>query len=328
MDGGGRVLEPLTAGFPGRAAGRPEPTVGPARTRSFRPSLHRIPFLRRKRRPSFVAVPLARRLPRLTGTALLLAFFGATAAYGVVVGGQYDAMRQQHGEPRDIAARVAGFGLGKVTISGIVQLSEREVLTMAGIHRHLSLPFLSVAEIRAKLESAPLVKSAVVRKLYPNELAITLVEREPYALWQINGELSVVAADGTVIDRMSDARFASLPLVVGDQANKRAASYVALLEAAGPLRSRIRAGMLVSGRRWTLKMDNGLDVKLPEENAVEAVARLARLEREQRILEKDVLALDLRIADRIVVRFTEEAAAARQELVKKRSPRGTKGAEI
>jgi cell division protein FtsQ len=159
MDGGGRVVEPLTAGFPGVAAGRPEPSTGPARTRSFRPSLHRLPFLRRKRRSSFVAVPLARRLPRLTGTALLVAFFGATGFYGLVLGGQYDAMRLHHGEPRDVAARIAGFGLGKVTIAGIVQLSEREVLTMAGIHRNLSLPFLSVAEIRSRLESVPLIKA-------------------------------------------------------------------------------------------------------------------------------------------------------------------------
>ena len=75
-------------------------------------------------------------------------------------------------------------------------------------------------------------------------------------------------------------------------------------------------------------MENGLDIRLPEENAPEAVARLARLEREQHILDKDVLALDLRVADRVVVRLTEEAAAARAELIKKRPVRGVKGAEI
>jgi cell division protein FtsQ len=327
MDGGGRVLEPLTAGFPDRAAGRPASYSGQGRFTRPALSLPRIPFFRRKRR-SFVAVPLVRRLPRLTGTALLLAFFGGTGFYGLVLGGQYEALRQQYGEPRDVVARTVGFGLDKITISGVAQLTEREVLKIGGINPLLSLPFLSAADIRERLERTPLVKSAVVRKLYPNELAITLVEREPYALWQLNGELFVVSADGMVIDRMNDARFASLPLVVGDQANKRAASYVALLEAAGPLKSRIRAGMLVSGRRWTLKMDNGLDVKLPEDDAPAAVARLARLEREQHILDKDVLALDLRLADRVVARLTEEAAAGRAEIVKKRPARGVKGAEI
>ena len=45
------------------------------------------------------------------------------------------------------------------------------------------------------------------------------------------------------------------------------------------------------------------------------MARLAKLEHEQKILEKDVLAIDLRIVDRVVVRLTEEAALARAEAV-------------
>lgn len=326
MDGGGRVAEPLGAGPSGFAVGRSDSAIlgteAPARRFTF-------PFLSAgvRRRRSFVTVPLRRRLPRFVGTGLLAVFFGATGAYGLVASGQYDALRAVHGEPRDVLARAFGFGVDTVMIAGLSQLTEREVLLIGGITDRGSLPFLNAADVRDRLERKPLIRSASVRKVYPNELAVTLTEREPFAIWQRNGELSLVAADGTVIDRYDDARFAFLPLVVGEGANLRAASYAALLEAAGPLRPRIRAGMLVSGRRWTLKMDNGLDVKLPEEGAPAAVARLARLERDSRILDRDVLSLDLRMADRIVVRLTEEAAAARAEAGKKKPVRGAKGVE-
>ena len=317
MDGGGRVLEPLGADF------------GPAVGRAYSAEADRLSRAPRffRRRGSFVAVPLRRRLPRFVGTGLLALFFGGIGGYGLVASGQYDVLRATYGEPRDVVARAFGYGVDKVTISGIAQLTEREVLAIGGITPKGSLPFTDVAAIRERLEKTPLIRAASVRKLYPNEITVTLVEREPYALWQLNGELNLVSADGTVIDKFDDARFATLPLVVGDKANLRAASYIALLEAAGPLKARIRAGMLVSGRRWTLKMDNGLDVKLPEEGAPAAVARLAKLERDQRILDKDVLSLDLRQADRIVVRLTEEAAATRLDAVKKRPTRGTKGIE-
>jgi cell division protein FtsQ len=56
------------------------------------------------------------------------------------------------------------------------------------------------------------------------------------------------------------------------------------------------------------------------------VARLVKLEREQKILDKDVLAIDLRMSDRVVVRLTEEAMADRLELLKKKPVRG-KGVE-
>jgi cell division protein FtsQ len=195
-------------------------------------------------------------------------------------------------------------------------------LAAAGVGPKTSLAFLSVAETRERLERVPLIKSASVRKLFPNELAVTLVEREPHAVWQLHGELFVVAADGTVIDSMRDGRFADLPFVVGEEANGRVKEYLALLEAAGPLRSRIRAGTLVSGRRWTLKMTNGLDVRLPEQGVAEALGRLAKLQAEQRILDKDALALDLRVPDRVAVRLSEEAAEARAEAVKKKPARG------
>ena len=117
---------------------------------------------------------------------------------------------------------------------------------------------------RESLMALPLVANAKVRKFYPNRLLIEVSERQPAAIWQNGGKLSIVSADGKVIDDMRDQRFAGLPFVVGDGANRRAGEFAALLEAAGDLRSRIRAGTLVSERRWTLKMTNNVDAKLPE----------------------------------------------------------------
>ena len=316
MDGGGRFLQPMTA---------PAARIAVARTRfpdaSVRPSFLLVRLLRLKRRRS-VAVPLERRLPRFLGTGLALGFFTAVALVGLSEGGHLDESYGTYGEPHHALARVLGLGLERVTISGIAQLRESDVLAAAGLNSLVSLPFLSASTIREHLERVPLIKTASVRKLYPNELVLTLTEREPHALWQLDGELFITAADGTVIDLMQDARFVHLPLVVGDEANTRTKEYLALLDSAGPLKGRIQAGTLVSGRRWTLKMDNGVDVRLPEQDAAEALARLVRLEREQKILEKDVLAIDLRMPDRVVVRLTEEAAAARADAMKKKALRG------
>jgi cell division protein FtsQ len=273
-----------------------------------------------------VSVPLERRLPRNLGTFLTLAFFAAVGVAGVVVGGHMAEFRAQYGEPQHALGRALGFGLDRITIKGIDELRAAEILEAVGITPKVSLAFLDAAETRTRLEAMPLVRQASVRKLYPNALALTITEREPYAIWQRNGELFLVAQDGTVIDLMRDARFARLPLVVGDEANARAKEYAALLDEAGALKNRIRAGTLIAGRRWNLKLDNGIDIRLPEHGAAEALARFVALERDNRITDKDILAVDLRMADRVMVRLTEEAAAARAETQKKK-PKG-KGAEI
>ena len=306
MDGGGRNVGSLTpAGYPGGES----PRAG---------LLARLPrFLRRgaprRLRP---ALPIAQRVPRHIGVMAVSASFAVVAMTGFVTSGRYNAFVVEQGRPLDIFARIAGFGVERVTISGISRMYEREVLAAAGIDWRSSVLFLDVNEVRERLIRVPLIASASVRKLYPNEIVINQVEREPAALWQKNGEISVIAADGTVIDTMRDDRYATLPLVVGDDANTKLSEYLGLIAAAGTLGDRIRAGTYVSGRRWTLKLD-GVDIRLPETGSAEALARLVKLERDARILEKDVIAIDLRMPDRVVVRLTEEAAAARTESQKK-----------
>lgn len=329
MDGGGRLLRSLTAGAPGSVALAAAAGPGVLRASAF-PAFKGQPKTRRSKRAftrRSVRVPPEQRVPRGVGSLLTLAFFAAVGIYGAVLGGHVETFQETYGEPKHALARLLGLGIDHVTISGIAELTEAEVLIAAGISPKTSLAFLDAAEARRRLEAVPMIREASVRKLYPNELSITLTEREPRALWQRNGELFVISGDGTVIDMLNDWRFADLPLVVGDQANTRSKDYLALLEQAGPLRSRIRAGMLVAGRRWNLKMDNGIDVRLPELAPGPALARLAKLETEHKLLEKDVLAVDMRMPDRVVVRLNEEAAAARSEMLKKK-PSKTKGAEI
>jgi cell division protein FtsQ len=271
------------------------------------------PLARSRRR-----VPILQSLLRLLagplpGRILALGVLGATGIYGAVLGGHYAAFVAEHGEPADLLARGFGFGIDTITIGGAAELDKASVLEIAGITPRKSLLFLDAGVIRQRLESLAIVKRASVAKLYPDRLLITIEERRPSALWQQAGRVQVVAEDGTVLGPFDDQRFMNLPHVVGRGANARAGEYLTLLEAAGDLRERIRAAVLVSGRRWTLKTTQGIDIHLPETDAAKAIAHLVHLQRTAKILDKAVLSLDFRQAGRVVARLSAEAAAARAE---------------
>ena len=76
------------------------------------------------------------------------------------------------------------------------------------------------------------------------------------------------------------------------------------------LKPRVEAGVLVGQRRWNLRLQSGVDVKLPEGNPQAAIVELLNLQRQSRILEKDALALDFRVPGRVFVRLTDDAANA------------------
>ncbi len=319
MDGGRRLLRPVDGLKPALASPRAALAGAPANSfhglSFFQPRLrNRAKTARRKGlrasndEGSLVAFL---RLPGL-GSVLAIAFLGGAGLLGTVAGGQYALFVAENGRPRDLIAREFGFGLDAVTIAGQIEVGEKEILDVAGVDPKLSLPFLDADEMRRKLLAVPLIKNVSVRKLFPDRLVIDVTERRPFGLWQKGGAVSIVAADGAPIDSLHDPKFESLPFVVGEGANERIGEYASLLEAAGDLRSKISAGILVSQRRWTLKMKTGVEVLLPEVGPKAAVARLARMEQDAHVLEKDVVSLDLRVPGKLYVRLTEEAAAARE----------------
>ena len=68
------------------------------------------------------------------------------------------------------------------------------------------------------------------------------------------------------------------------------------------LKQRVNAAVRVGERRWNIRMDNGIYVRLPETGALDAWRRFARLERQHKLLKQDLLSIDLRIPDQLIVR--------------------------
>lgn len=254
-------------------------------------------------------------LPRGIGSTLAIGTLVVFWSLGFYFGGHYDEFARQNGTIKDIAARTFGMRIASVAVTGNHELSTEEVFAAAAMPATSSLPFLDIAAVQARLKQVPLIAEASVRKLYPNRLAIEITERMPFALWQKEGQVQVVSADGTAIDVLRDDRFVNLPHVVGQGANKRVKEYVSILLEVPEIAGEVRAGTLVGERRWNLKLKSGVDVKLPEEEPARALARLAEAHRDTRLLSKDILSVDLRLADRIVVRLSEESAQARADML-------------
>lgn len=253
------------------------------------------------------------------GFVALVLLFGGVGLAGLVQNGGYDQIVANEGQPWDIVARAVGFDISAVTISGQSRLNEKELLAASGVDPKNSLPFLDASAVRERLMAVPLVKSARVMKLYPNRLVVAIEERQPHALWQREGRVSVISEDGVTIDELRDERYLGLPFVVGEGAQKRLPEFLQLLKAMEDLGQRVKAGVMVASRRWDIEMTNGVIVKLPEENPGPAVETLKRLQREARILDRDVMSIDLRAGDRAMVRLTEEAAAAREATLPRKS---------
>ena len=325
MDGGGRLARSLRSLRP--QADLKAAAIGAvvllrerlgSRRAPAKPSLQR-------ERPHRLIGFLERNLPRRAGAAATVLMLLGSAGLGVVKGGHLEEFTAALSDTRNAAANSAGFRITSVAINGRKQLSQDEVLAIGGVNGRSSLLFLDAATVRDKLKANPWIAEATVLKLYPGHLKIDIVERSPFALWQQDGRLSVIADDGAVLEPYVSRRFLSLPLVVGKGAETRARDFLALLARYPQARAATKAAIFVGERRWNLRLKDGLDIRLPENDVGNALAALSKLDKEDRLFSRDIVAVDLRLPDRLTVQLSEDAAKAREELFKDKKPKKKAG---
>ncbi|MGB6535207.1 MAG: FtsQ-type POTRA domain-containing protein, partial [Xanthobacteraceae bacterium] len=274
------------------------------------------PGLNAARRRSGRLIAKIARLPPGVGVAASLLLLAGALGYGVVEGHHLPALIGWAKDARDAGANSLGFRIDEVSVSGEKEVSREEILTIAGVTGRASLLFLDADAARAQLMANPWIADAAVLKLYPDRLQIAITERQAFALWQKDGRVSVIAADGTVLEPFVERRYLKLPFVVGNGAQLQARNFIDILQRYPVIDRYVRASIMVAQRRWDLLLKNGIDVQLPERNPAAALARLVALDGEKKLLSRDITVVDLRLPDRVTVRLSDAAAQAREQELK------------
>lgn len=247
--------------------------------------------------------------PPFAATILSVALLSSSATYGAYLGGQLEDFVQ------GVTART-GFAVDQIRVVGNQYTSEIDILDRLELNGWTALVGLDVVDARDRIASLPWVQHATVRKVYPNTLEVRIEEREPFAIWQQGQALNVIEESGRVIAPFSGGRLASLPLIVGSGAPEHAPKLIARIADVPELAGRVKGYVRIGERRWNLHLDNGVTVKLPEHGVRAALERLAQLDREQRLLGRDIVAVDLRIPDQVAVALSPDASAARLAALK------------
>lgn len=251
-------------------------------------------------------------IPRHTGTIAAASLFAATGFYGMSLGGHSQDFAQT-------TTTAAGFAIDDVKVSGARETSEIDILERLGLDGTTSLVALDVADAREKLAQLPWVEHVSVRKVYPGTIEVALKERSAFAIWQHGNDLSLIEKNGSVIAPLRDNKFSNLPLFVGRDAETAAADFDKQFDAWPEIKSRVKAFVRVAGRRWDLRLDNGIVVMLPETDVPRAMQVLSDFDAQQGLLERDIASVDLRLEDRTTIRLTEGAAARRKVVLEQRT---------
>lgn len=255
----------------------------------------------------FGAIPVSHETVQRTVTWGTL---GLGAALGI-------AVLQAFGVPAMAGTEIAnsfgraGFEVKRVDLTGIKNMDRLTVYAIAFDQHSMAMPLVDLDEVRNRLLRYGWVQDARVSRRLPDTLVVDIVERTPAAVWQNQGRLRLIDASGVVLEDVTTAPSADLPLLIGPSANLHAGELAQLIAKAPALKPVIAGATWIGERRWDLRFQSGETLSLPEgqDESEHALVRFARMDTAQRLLGRGFLKFDMRDPTRFVARLDRQMRA-------------------
>lgn len=250
------------------------------------------------------------------GKVVFVCMFIAIAVCAMWAGGAFDRLGDWAHERYIASTAGIGLVLQDVQVRGRHYLPASDLRAAIDVMPGVPLMSVDLLEIQDRVQELPWVISARVRRTLGGVLVIDIHERIPVALWlDANPLPAIVDAEGVKLTHENLANYAPILAVSGAGANKAAYGLMMLLKAEPDVAVRVKQASYISGRRWDLVLGNGTVVRLPENDAGLALARIAKAQEDKGMLDAGYASIDLRHVDRIIVENKPEDA--RDSLSKK-----------
>lgn len=256
----------------------------------------------KKRKSASKSDAVAARFKKLSVISLigLLALWGI--GWFVLSGGPAKVATSASNQMLSVSAN-SGFEVKNILVEGREFTDADVLLALINVGEGDPLFSFDPAEAKEQIERIGWVKSAHVERRLPDTIYIRLIEREPIALWQRFGALSLVDSEGTLITGEGLDRFKHLPMILGKNAPVKTADLMSMLGQYPEFKALLDHAELIDGRRWDLFLKDEKRVKLPEKNTLDAIKHIMVRHEEDQILDKKaIIDIDARYKQRLIVR--------------------------
>ena len=210
----------------------------------------------------------------------------------------------------------SGLIVENISIVGTKIIPKDIIIEVAQINIGEGLLRVDISSIVKRIKQLKWVNKATIRRDFSGKIIIDILEHEPAALWQVDNKLWIVSDEGIKIDDQNLAYFSNLPMISGKGAEAELKKLLAAVSINMAMFNRVETASWVGERRWDIYLKNGIKIMLPEEGISLVWQNLVEFEQEERLLARNILAVDFRIKDKTIIRLTRKEASRRRLLAK------------
>jgi len=199
---------------------------------------------------------------------------------------------------------------GKINISGNTQIKNEEIIEVikdsikSEEGQKPDNEYLLKKITRAIKEHTLWVNDVNVTRSLPDTLNVTISEFKPFAIWEDDKDKYFTDKSGKIVDYEEIEEYKYLIILSGKKANENVESLFNIFAINPRISANIYSATWVSNRRWDIRFENGLLVKLPQENLALAWKSLIKIyNMPGAIIGLELL--DLRILDQIYLKYKD-----------------------
>ena len=205
----------------------------------------------------------------------------------------------------------SSFVVNRVVFTGNVHLPDEELRTLAGLKGGENIFTLSGGTIFRKISASPWIRYVAVRKEFPDGLHILVRETEPLALLDMRGRLFIVDEKGKMLEELRESSMPFLPIISGDPYGEKevfseAIHLVRTIKETGLLSRKNHIEVIAHKLQEIALNLDGVVVKIGAGEYGDKLSRLNELEEEIKGRHIPVDYIDLRFANRVVVKPVNE----------------------
>lgn len=234
----------------------------------------------------------------IAGGLLLVAWLGAWLWLGGYIQKASDFLHEQYLE----ATLSLGFEVKEVLIEGRDNTDADALRAIINVRPGDPMMSFNPDTARSLIEKISWVKSVRVERRFPSTLYIHLYERIPAAFWKEGERNVVIDQDGVVLDNKDLTRFGDLIQLYGEGANEQVANLFEYLKGQPDIAEKVIGAAWINERRWDVLFNNGIRAKFPETDFGLALAALAKANKHEKLLERNIKEIDLRQTGRIIIK--------------------------
>ena len=200
------------------------------------------------------------------------------------------------------------YQLNNYELSNLKRVNKNDILNILSSYHNRSIFLLPLNEIAESIHDISWVKKVNLTTNLKNTISVDIIEHQPIGLYYYNNDFFYFSKEGKIIDKYIQANNEEFIIFYGKQVLNKANDFLGILENFGKEDlPKIQEAFYINERRWNIKLNNKIIIKLSEKNIADSIKNYNKLISKLDSFEiNNIKYIDLRDNQKAIISFNND----------------------